>query len=94
MKESEFQKKVIDRIKREYPDAIIMKTDPKYIQGLPDLVALYHGKYACFEVKKSDKSARRPNQEYYIEKLADRGFAFFIYPENFELVFDRLSRWF
>ena len=41
MKESAFQAKLIREIKKRFPGAIVLKNDPNYIQGFPDLTVLY-----------------------------------------------------
>ena len=96
-KESDFQKYVIDRIKRELPKAIVMKNDSSYIQGIPDLSVLYGNKYAMLEVKKSEADRKHPqtNQEDYICLFADWGaFSSFIYPEVYDEKIDALLRYF
>lgn len=92
MKESKFQKHVIDRLKDEYPGCLILKNDPNYIQGIPDLIFLYKDFWAAFEIKKNEESSHRPNQDYYICKMNDMSFASFIFPENEEEVFDDLEQ--
>ena len=91
-KESEFQKKVIDRLETQFPGCIVMKNDPTYIQGIPDLVVLHKDKWASLEVKKDEKAKHRPNQDYYVKKMKDMSYSSFIYPENEEEVFDELER--
>ena len=39
--ESKFQKELIDDIKAMFPGAIVLKNDPNYIQGIPDLTVFY-----------------------------------------------------
>lgn len=92
MLESEFQKKLIDEIKQRYHGCIVMKNDPTYIQGIPDLLILYKNKWAALECKKNKSSSRQPNQKYYVDTMADMSFASFIYPENKEEVLDELQR--
>lgn len=92
MKESEFQKRLIDEIKTMFPGCIIMKNDPDYIQGIPDLLILYNNKWASLECKRSEDSKRRPNQEYYVEKMMKMSYSSFVYPENKEKVLNELQR--
>ena len=66
--EKDFQAKLIKDIKKLFPGCMVMKTDPTYIQGIPDLLILFKNKWASLEVKKSIGASRRPNQEYYVEK--------------------------
>lgn len=88
--ERDFQAKLIKEIKKIFPGCIVMKTDPTYIQGLPDLLILHNDKWAALEVKRSEKASKRPNQDYYVGKMDDMSFASFIYPENKEDVLDEL----
>ena len=91
MNERDFQAWLIKVIKQKLPGAIVLKTDPTYIQGLPDLLILYGCTWAALEVKKSATASRQPNQEYYIQTMDNMSFARFIHPDNadevlFELV--------
>ena len=92
MIESAFQSRLIKEIKSRFPGCIVIKNDPTYIQGLPDLLVLYKNHWAALEVKKSAKASHRPNQDWYIEHMQEMSFASFIYPENKEEVLDALSR--
>lgn len=55
MKESAFQAKLIREIKKRFPGAIVLKNDPNYIQGFPDLTILYKDRWAVLEIKQSEK---------------------------------------
>ena len=39
--EKDFQAKLIKDIKKLFPGCMVMKTDPTYIQGIPDLLILF-----------------------------------------------------
>lgn len=82
MLERVYQAKLIKKIRKEYPNCMILKTDPGYIQGLPDLLILNENKWAALEVKRSKDAKHRPNQDYYVHKLNGMSFASFAYPEN------------
>lgn len=90
MNENAFQRKVIQRLKVEFPECIVMKQDPTYKQGIPDLVVFHHNKYAMLECKKSANASHQPQQDYYISKFNDWSYASFIYPENVDQVFKEL----
>ena len=79
-----FQARLIKRIHKELPEAIVLKTDPNYIQGFPDLVILNGKNWAALEVKKEEHAPHRPNQDYYIQKLNRMSYARFIHPLNEE----------
>lgn len=82
MLENEFQSKLIKEIKHRFPGCIVLKNDPTYIQGIPDLIILHNDKWGALECKKNSKASKRPNQEYYIGIMNQISFARFIYPEN------------
>ncbi len=92
--ERDFQPKLIKELRRRFPGCIIIKNDPTYIQGMPDLLILYKDRWAMLEVKKDGYSQHRPNQDYYVEKLNEMSFAAFIFPENFEEVLNDLQQTF
>ena len=91
MLESAYQRGLIKRLKERYPGCIILKNDPNYIQGMPDLIVLYGEHWAMLEVKASEKAAHQPNQDYWINKANTLSFAAFIYPENEEEVLHGLD---
>lgn len=90
--ESKFQQQVIRELKERLPGCIVLKNDPNYIQGIPDLLVLYGEKWAALECKRSADAKRRPNQEFYISKMDEMGIARFIYPENKEETLDEIQQ--
>lgn len=92
MAESRYQRDLIKRLKRLFPDALILKNDPGYLQGIPDLLILNGRNWAMLEVKDSATASFRPNQEYYLEMLGKMSFAAAICPENEEEVMRGLQR--
>ena len=82
--ERDFQAKLIKELKVMFKGCIIVKNDPNYIQGIPDLLILYNDRWAALEVKKSATAHHQPNQEYYVDLMDQMSFAAFIYPENKE----------
>ena len=90
--ENKFQSKLIEELKAQYPDALIIKTDPHRYQGLPDILILEKNKWAMLECKKQKNASHRPNQEFYVNKANDMSFARFIYPENKGEVLNELQR--
>lgn len=91
-RENEFQSGLIKEIKRMFPGCMVLKNDPNYIQGFPDLTVLYDDKWAVLEVKRSANASKRPNQGYYVDKLDGMSFSRFICPENKEEVLRELQQ--
>lgn len=94
MKENKFQAGLIKEIESRFKGCIVLKNDSSHIQGIPDLLVLYNGKWAALECKKSARSTHQPNQEYYVEKMNEMSFSSFIFPENRKETLDALQRTF
>lgn len=92
MKENRFQADLIDELKRRFPGCTVLKNDPTYIQGIPDLLILHGKKWGALECKKDPKAKHRPNQDYYVKKLDEASFARFIDPTNKEEVLNELQQ--
>lgn len=86
MRESQYQARLIDELERRFPGCVILKNDPTYLQGIPDLVIFYGDRWAMLEVKVSAKAPVRPNQAYWVRTLNEMSFAAFIDPSNEEEV--------
>ena len=94
-KESKYQHDLIEKIKDRFPDAFVLKNDPSYIQGIPDLTVLWEDKWATLECKKSKKDYDKdftPNQHIYVKKMDRMSFSSFIYPENEEEVLNEMEQ--
>jgi hypothetical protein len=94
MTESRYQSELIKKLRLLFPDCVILKNDPGYLQGIPDLVIFYEDRYAFLEVKASERAPSQPNQDYYVRKLDGMSFAAFVYPSNEEEVLRALQRTF
>lgn len=94
MRESNFQSALIKELKERFPGCIILKNDPTYKQGIPDLIVLWEDQWATLECKRNRKSPHQPNQDYYVELMDEMSFSSFIYPENKQEVLDDLERFF
>lgn len=82
MRESQFQAQLIKKLNKMLPGIIILKNDPNYIQGIPDLILLYKNRWAALEVKRGAIASVRPNQSHYVRTMHAMSYAAFIYPEN------------
>lgn len=97
MLESDYQQILREKIENIFPECLVLKNDPNYIQGFPDLTIFYKDRWAVLEVKKdisemSKNSSSIRNQRFYIRKLNDMSFARFIYPQNEEEVLYELQQ--
>lgn len=90
-KESQFQRSLIEKIEERLPGCMILKNDPTYIQGIPDLLVLHNEKWAALECKRNSDAASRPNQEHFINKMNQMSYASFVYPENEKEVLDAIQ---
>lgn len=94
MLERDFQAFLIKELKKRYPNSIVVKNDPTYIQGIPDLTILVGDKWAALEIKKNEKAHKQPNQEYYIFKMNNMSYAAFVSPENKDQILSELDSFF
>lgn len=82
MRESQYQARLIRQLRSLFPGCVILKNDPEYLQGIPDLVIFYGDRWAMLEVKARARAPRQPNQDYYVQLLNEMSFAAFIDPSN------------
>lgn len=94
MLESKFQADLKKELKQKFNGCIVTKLDSGDIQGIPDLLILYKDKWATLECKKNEKASKRPNQQYYVDKMNKMSFSRFICPENKEEVLNDLQNMF
>lgn len=92
--ENVFQASLIRTIKNLLPGCIVLKLDPNYIQGIPDLLVLYGITWAALECKRSEDAPHQPNQDYYINAMDTMSFATFVYPENVQQVLKDMIEYF
>ena len=92
MTEARYQSELIKKLRLLFPGCVILKNDPGYLQGIPDLVIFNGDRYAFLEVKASEDAPVQVNQPYYVELLNNMSFAAFIYPSNEEEVLSALQR--
>ena len=91
-RENEYQAGLIKRIKERFPGSVVLKNDPNYIQGFPDITVLQGKRWAVLECKREESAPHQPNQDYYVNMLNGMSYSAFVYPENEEEVFDGLAQ--
>lgn len=93
MRENVYQARLIKKLKELFgEECVVLKNDPTYLQGVPDILILCGDRWAMLEVKMSDSAKEQPNQPYYIEMFGRMSFASFINPETEESVLNELQR--
>ena len=90
--ENRFKTDLIKELKKIFPGCMVLHLDPNEVQGIPDLLILYKGKWAVLEGKREKNASHRSNQDYYISVMNDMSYAAFIYPENKEEILDELQQ--
>ena len=99
-RENSFQAELIKELKAifsnaVFSNAIILKNDSSYLQGVPDLSIFVGNKWAFLECKKSRNESHQPNQDYYIQRALDMGsYGAFIFPENKDEIIEELRKHF
>ena len=95
MAENKFQEKLVKELETRFPGSIVLKNDPNYKQGIPDLVLLNREGWALLEVKRDANASHRPNQDYYVNKANELGqYGSFIYPQNKTEVYNGIQETF
>lgn len=94
MGEIKFQAHIMEKLDELFPGCIIIRNDPTWHQGWPDLLILFEDKWAMLEVKADEYSPVQPNQPYWVAEFDKLSFATFIYPQNEEEVLDALQQTF
>ena len=92
MKETQYERDLKERLKKEFPGCVILKNDPNRIQGIPDLLVLFENFWAALETKRSKSASKRPNQEHYVNLLNGMSYSAFVNPDNEKDVFDGLRK--
>jgi hypothetical protein len=92
MTERKYQTELIKRLEKRFPGCMVLKTEPAYLQGIPDLIILWGSRWAMLELKANQRARRQPNQNYYLDRLGEMSFSACIYPENEEEVLNALQQ--
>ena len=90
--EGAYKADLINKLEAMFPGCMILKNDPSFRQGIPDLTILWNNKWALLEVKVDCNASERPNQGYYVNWAKGKSFGAKIYPENEEEVLHDLQQ--
>ena len=72
LSETNFKRRVIDYLKREYPKAWFYKSADKFTAGIPDLIICLEGFFYAIELKVGSNKPT-PIQEVVIRKIQSAG---------------------
>jgi len=92
MLEGKFKTEFRHDLETLLPGCIILKNDPNYIQGIPDMLILYGKRWAALEFKKEGNSKRQPNQPWYVEVMNNMSYAAFVHPGNREEILNEVEQ--
>lgn len=88
MLEAKYQRYLVKLFPTIFENCRVVINDPGLPgqQGIPDLTIFIGDWWGLLEVKASEKSKLRPNQQWWIDKWSQVTFCSFIYPDNEEEV--------
>lgn len=93
MSESNFQTKVVKYLRAKKCFVLVTTPHPGIPDGCPDVIALFNGGgWAALELKKGPNEKYQPLQKPTIKKLDEMYYSRAVWPENWELVKEDLSR--
>jgi len=90
--EAQYQRGLIERISKRFPECVVLRNKPDDVQGIPDLLIIHGDRWAMLEVKASYRSRVQPNQSHHVASFNDLSYAAFIYPENEEEILNDLQQ--
>lgn len=94
MRETGYQAKLVKKLYKMFPGCVVVRNDPEYIQGIPDITIFHEDTWGMLEIKISENAPVRPNQGYHVQKMNAMSYAAFIYPENEEVILSELQQTF
>ena len=94
MLESEFKRIFKQELVSSFPDIEIFEPNPTRRRSSPDMLIFNAMGWAALEFKRAEDAPHRPNQEYNVQRLGEKGYAMFVYPENREEVLNALEELF
>ena len=80
--ESDFQHSVIKELEERFPGCVVMKNATGFKNGFPDVTMYLGDRWAMLECKREEDAAKRPNQDYWVDRLDEMSFASFLRTER------------
>lgn len=80
MRESQIQANIIKSLKKDYPDAYIIKVTSATKRGVPDIIACINGRFIGIEVKtpKTIKNVSKLQEKNILDITKAGGFSFVV----------------
>lgn len=93
MTEADFQKKLVQWLKKQ--GCFVMKTTPGpgVPKGTADLEGVYLGRACWAECKKDKNAPFRPGQKEFLGEQSKYTLAMAVFPENFENFKEKFEEW-
>lgn len=88
--EANFQKKFIDKLKKEGFKCIRAKASGNVNKGVPDYAVFYGGFWAWLEFKRAEDATVQPGQTENIRWALDNSYGAFVFPEVGDFVLNTL----
>lgn len=92
--ESNFKRKGLELIRERLSEFDLDFIDVQGARSFPDIIILGPRVWAALEFKRSEEANKQPNQGHHINRLNNKGYASFIFPENLEEVIHDLEKLF
>lgn len=89
--ESAYKTRLVKRLEKRFPGAIVLRLDPNDQQGVPDILILFNDRWGTLEGKLEIDSPTQPNQPYWVDRMNQMSFSSFICAETEEEVLDALE---
>lgn len=90
--ERKTQERLVKYLKGKGCYVLVTKPGPGTPVGCPDVLALYEGFWAAFEIKKSPKAKFQPLQKETLIKFDEWSFARIVHPENIDDIIAELDK--
>lgn len=90
---AEFKKELVERLAKQGVEIDIFENKSNKRSSL-DTIFLGKCVWAMLEFKASKDAPHRPNQDYNVDRMNERCYAAFVYPENKQEKLDELERLF
>ena len=90
--EREFEAEFMELVDDLLPGGWWIKGNSQMQQGIPDRMFLWGPYWAMLEFKRASNAELQENQDWFIEKFRNMGYASFVSPANYQEVLDEIQQ--